>query len=304
MPASDYVYTYLHLWCGLKDGVGTFAVRNYLQARHKDQATRAQQAKGQLIAKIKRLPEYTAEKGHPELFMVGDETYLWSSISRVFDGKGAPNELQDVVWLASLAGMVNLGTLPAWADANLGVDCGGFVANYWGMGRPSETQPKPPYASGFTPREIWHAYAPLRRKAASQIQIDDAAIFFQDVKNDNPDIMAKHAADGKSWDRSSGSQAHHIAVVNAIVPAGGSKYFVQIAESSEGEATSGGNGVNVRYLASEQQSDDVIGPPPPPTAVELKVANNLVFYQSGNERVYFVGRPNGEPPYPQENQSL
>src|SRR6185295_600937 len=122
----------------------------------------------------------------PTVFSVQGDQYVTTSLWRVYHGKGAPNEIQDAIWLASLCGLVDEGTLAMYADNNLGIDCGGFVANYWGMGRPDPANPNPTGATGYKPRTIWGLYPGLRRKTAAEIRPDDAAVFFQDVKNDDP----------------------------------------------------------------------------------------------------------------------
>ncbi len=47
-----------------------------------------------------------------------------------FIGKGSPEECDFVLQLATLIGGIRPERLQAWADANLGLDCNGFVGNY------------------------------------------------------------------------------------------------------------------------------------------------------------------------------
>ena len=141
--------------------------------------------------------------------MRGDK-YPKTSLWRVYNGKGAPVEIQEVLWLALLAGQVNGNNIATYADTNLGIDCGGFVANYWGIGCPTPTNPKPDYATGIKP--------------------------------------AQQGADGKH-DSKTGSQAFHIGVVASVQPIAGTDLVdLDIAESSGARASSGGTGVNVRSL--------------------------------------------------------
>jgi hypothetical protein len=206
-------------------------------------------------------------------FEVDGEKYLVASVQRVFEGKGALNEIQDVLYLALLCDMVNESTLQPFADSNMGLDCNGFVANYWGIGRPTVEKPQPPYVDGIKPRLIWSIAPSLQRKIAGDIQVDDAAVFFEDVKYDDPNIMAQRK-DGK-YDPTTGSQAFHIGVVSyAQVIAGTDLVDLNIAESSGGSnPSSGGNGVRVRKLGQ----------------VKATVSKGLVWVPDGTNRIYFVG---------------
>jgi hypothetical protein len=247
-----------------------------------DQSRRAGIAYSQLLSNLPRLAGLGPGKPLPAVFQVQGDQYVTTSLWRVYNGKGAPNEIQDALWLASLCGLVNEGTLGAYADQNLGIDCGGFVANYWGIGRPSAGIPNPTGSTGYKPRTIWGMFPGLRRKSASEIQVDDAAVFFKDVKNDDPNIAAKQTPAG-AYDRSSGSQAFHIGLVSSVSLAPGTNQVnLEIAESSGAAASSGGNGVNVRSLGQ----------------VPATVAKGLVYCPDGANRIYFVGRQGAATPYP------
>jgi hypothetical protein len=277
MAASDYVNTYLELWCWVQDRFTVARVRNYLQSGLGSQATRASAAYWQLLRGVTKL----AGNRLPAVFEVQGEKFNTASIWRVFNGKGAPDEIQDAIWLASLCDLVTETTLATYCDLNLGIDSGGFVANYWGIGHPTFTDLNPNGATGFRPRTIWSMYPSLRRKSAEEIQAGDAAIFFRDVKSDDPDIAANTDHDG-NLDSTSGSQAFHIAVVSAIASSSSSDMLsLEISESSGAPAASGGNGVNVRSLGE----------------IAAKVSNHLVYCEEGANRIYFIGRPSVSPPY-------
>lgn len=281
MPADDYVDTYLQLWCWVNDTFKVASVRNYLQSGKPPQSARAAQAYSKLLAALPRVAGLPAGKPLPNVFEVQDDKYVTPSLWRVYNGKGAPNEIQDALWLASLCGLVDESNLSAYTDSNLGIDCGGFVANYWGIGRPSITSPNPTGATGFKPRYIWGMYPNLHRSAPDQIRVDDAAVFFQDVKADDPNIAAQQKPDG-SYDSNTGSQAFHIGLVSSVTRvAGTNKVTLEIAESSGALANSGGNGVNVRSLGQ----------------VTATVAKGLVWCPDGKSRIYFTGRPGGCAPY-------
>ena len=279
MAADDYVDKYLQLWCWVNDTFTVAGVRNYLQSGKGAQSTRAAHEYSQLISALPKLAGLPKGKPLPDVFEVQGDKYVRTSLWRVYNGKGAPNEIQDALWLASLCGLVDETNLRAYADNNLGVDCGGFVANYWGMGRPSVTNPNPNGATGYLPRTIWGLNPGLHRKNPSEIRVDDAAVFFKDVKSDDPSIAAKKNSDG-SYDTSSGSQAFHIGVVSSV-SAAGNQVDLEIAESSGARASSGGNGVNARALGK----------------VTATVAKGLVYCPDGANRIYFTGRQGTASPY-------
>ena len=245
------------------------------------QASRAATAYSQLLSALPKVAGVPGGRALPSVFEVKGDKYVSTSLWRAYNGKGAPDEVQNAIYLASVCGLVNESTLSTYADSYLGIDCGGFVANYWGIGRPDVTTPNPNGATGFKPRTIWGMYPKLQRKSAPEIQADDAAVFFEDVKGDDPNITAQKGSDGK-YDPSSGSQAFHIGVVSGVtVLAATNQIDLDIAESSGAPADSGGNGVNVRSLGK----------------VTATVAKGLVYCMSGKNRIYFTGRQGAVNPY-------
>jgi hypothetical protein len=277
--AGEYVSRYLRLqvWFD-KQSTTMIQVKNYLQSGLGTQSANAKIAYQKLLAGLPKL----LGKQPGNVFEVDGEKYLLTSLWRVYNGKGALSEIQDALYLAVLCGLVDGKGLQTHADANLGIDCGGFVANYWGMGCPSESDPNPTGATGFKPRTIWGMFPKLQRKDASEIEADDAAVFFKDVKNDDPNIAAQPNAAGGGYDRKTGSQAFHIGVVQSAQPiAGTDQVDLTIAESSGARATSGGTGVNVRALGQ----------------VKATVSKGLVWCPDGDNRIYFVGKDGAVSPY-------
>jgi hypothetical protein len=276
MNAADYVNVYLNLYVGL-EGNTSVRIRNYLQAGQGNQSANAQRASGQLTAALSK----KLGRSLPPEFEF--ETYRFSraSLERTFIGKGAPDELQDTLWLAAECEMFASGQAQLYADMNLGIDCGGFVANYWGIGHPGPGSYAPFGSTGIKPRTFWEMNRSLRRAHASQIEVNDAAIFFKDVKNDDVDIKAQMV--GGKYDSSTGSQAFHIGLVGAVSWRPGTDDInLTIVESSGGlNASSGGNGVRVR----------------PPIEVPTKVPKGYVFCADGSNRIYFVGPPRSPQPY-------
>jgi hypothetical protein len=180
-----------------------------------------------------------------------------------------------------LCGLVNDKTLTTYAENIPVIDGGGFVANYWGIGRPSETTPSPTGATGYKPRTIWGMFPSQQRRSAGEIQADDAAVFFQDVKSDDPNIAVQQNPGG-GYNTRSGSQAFHIGVVaKATAIAGTNLVDLDIAGSSGARASGGGTGVNDRSLGQ----------------VKATVAKGLVYCADGNNRIYFTGTPGAVAPY-------
>jgi len=267
MSPSEYVSTYLNLpvFLGGSQVVKT-SIRNYLQSGLGLQSVRADAAKSKLFSAL------TAKLGirgnYPPVFTFENTEIVTKSIMRVFMGKGAPGEIQAVLWLAARCELLDRGNISSYCDGNLGLDCGGFVANYWGIGRPTPGDDHPVGWSGLKPRYIWHTHRPFRRKDWSEIRVGDGVVCFRGVRKDNPDQALTR--------NSYGSEAFHIGLVSSIAPVTrDSTIRLRIAESSGAQRSDGGNGVNVRDAGE----------------VEVKVARSLVFYESADqmERSYFVG---------------
>lgn len=273
MTPSEYVDIYLNLGCYVGDAFVRARVRNYLQDGKAPQSPRAKEAFSALKSAVAPLAGVSAL---PAVFNVNGDRYAFSSLDRVFKGKGGPDEIQDVIWLASLAGLVDETNLALYVDTNLGVDCGGLVANYYGIGHPSPDKPNDPLATGIKPRTIWDSKT--RRRDAKSIAVGDAAVFMQDVKNENPDTKAVQKSDG-TYDTTTGSQAFHIGLVASKTMLPDGTMTLEIAESS-GQARSGGNGANVRSLGT----------------VRPLVSGGLVYCMDGANRIYFTAKPSDASP--------
>ena len=180
MTPSQYTECYAGMWTWIvdSDGEPTYRaapIRNYLQnnvdsSATRDQALRAIAAWGELQkAIVKRLG------GQPKAtFTIGEDTYFLLSLQRAFWGKGAPSEIQDALWLATSLGVVKAAGVTSYCLDCLGVDCGGFVANYWGFGKPSAQQLKPAGSEGMLPRQFWAEAGSRRRARPDQIRQGDA----------------------------------------------------------------------------------------------------------------------------------
>ena len=290
MNPSQYTQSYSDLWSWIVDADGEASysgtpIRNYLQnntksSGTKDQALRAAKAYGDLMSAITR-----RLGSAPDVrFKIGEDTFIRLSLQRVYWGKGAPNEIQDAIWLATLLGVVRSSDLPRYCRESLGIDCGGFVANFWGFGRPTLAELSPKGAAGMLPRDFWGEGKNQRRvrARASDIRPGDAIIFFKGKTfNNDPSTRASQKSDG-SYDHTSGTEAFHIGLVADKSATSSGVTSLQIAESSGASSIYSGTGVNVRTASVS----------------ETTTANNLVSCKlSETTRVYFVA-PDGNPsPY-------
>lgn len=254
------VYWVMPVW--LADGTVTnVTIKNYLQSGKGAQSARALAAKGVLTKAVKKLLGVSTL---PATFEVWGYP-IWSiSIDRVFMGKGAPDEIQDTLWLASACGILDGGTIGTYCDNNLGMDCGGFVACLWGIGKPQNGHAVVG-STGFLPRSFWNFDRSLRRTKVGDIKVGDAIIFFKHMKGDDTDLA--------STDPTKGGEAYHIGAVGSI-GIGSGQIELGTMESSGGAAVTGGNGVNYRVRSN----------------LPIKTANGLVYGDAGDTRVYFVGK--------------
>jgi hypothetical protein len=275
MQPASYADCYLNLYHYTRDDVAVrVGIRNYLQNGKGQQSVNALAMQGRLFSAINKHLGRTGTSV-PETFDIFQYVYLRNNLSRVFLGKGAPDEIQDCLWLMDRLGLVDNMTVNWYCDTCLGIDCGGFVANYWGFGRPEAGNTMPVGWAGMLPRDFWEGNAQNRRRHRSQVDTGDAAIFFSTVKNDNPSLAAAKKADG-SYDTSTGSKAYHIGLVDDLVPIGsdGTQVWLGITQSSGAVRSGGNNGVYASvgtYLVKE--------------------ANDLVYCvkEDGTDRIYFTG---------------
>jgi hypothetical protein len=247
---AEYARSYGQLFSWFWDGSDwqprSTPIVNYLQHNGIQQDLNARQAQQALRA---MLPGATGipNVNHLPTFNFNQYDYINHSIDRCFIGKACPWEIQETLQLLSEIGGVSDAGLVQYCNSSLGVDCGGFVANYWGEGCPHMVDVSPLGWAGFLPRTIWGA-RDRRRRSPSEVAIGDAAVFFKDLKDNNPDIAKQRDSTGHLI-QGTGSEAFHIAVVNNCGYAGSNFTSLQVAESA-GERGSlyGGNGVNVKDL--------------------------------------------------------
>lgn len=288
---ADYARTYASLFTWFWDGENWLAKRapiiNYLQHNDSQQDRRAAGALRDLRA---LLPGATGIKNVNQLktFNFNEYDYINNSITRCFIGKACPWEIQETLQLVSEIEAIDEAGLIDYCRSSLGVDCGGFVANYWGEACPHMVDTAPVGWNGILPRgfwsntQIWPDIMSRRRQKASTVSVGDAAIFFKDVKDNNPDIAKQRDSNGKLI-QGTGSEAFHIGLVNGVGYSGDDFTALGIAESAGSPSIYGGTGVNVRDA----------------NVVDSGLSGKWVYCQTGaNERVYFVAPPAGWGPEP------
>jgi hypothetical protein len=266
----QYVETYLRLYVKLGETVAPVSVRNYLKSGTGHQSQRALAARAKLIAGLLKLLK---PKGGilPHVFEVQGKTCVRESLYRVYIGKGAPDEIQTALWLASLCNLVSVSTKDSYTDQNLGLDCGGFVANYLGEGRPSPTELKPYGSTGILPRNIWVKNKSMHRDHPSRIQTGDVAVFFRNFKGD--DLACR------------GCEAFHIGLVSRCHWSESDNTIdLEIADSRGSPSQFGGDGVNIRSLDHAKSN----------------VSNKLAYCVAGNNRIYFTDAPTRAPYMPEK----
>lgn len=293
MP-DKYADAYAGLWSWmLVDGEWSFTrtpILSYLQNGQGAVSKSAKASHQTLLSRLVAKSGDSAIAGRKTFKFNGDD-YINLSITRTFIGKACPWEIQETMQLASQLGLVKPDKSYAFCVGNLGVDCGGFVANYWGIGVPHMVETNPFGAWGISPRSFWSDsktwpdVMKRRRASAGSVQPGDAAIFFKDIKNDNPDLAKQRDSKGNLI-AGTGSEAFHIGVVNQVGAGGGGFSKLEVADSSGMRTIYGGDGVNVRNVGLQGGGVS---------------CGKWVYAQvNENERVYFVAPPAGwgpEMPY-------
>lgn len=280
--ARVYAQMFTWFWDG-SDWVPRRApIVNYLQHNGSKQdrnAAGAEKALRALLVAATKNPGVNTVK----TFNYNDYDYINNSISRCFIGKACPWEIQETLQLASEVGAIAESNLLEYCRSSLGVDCGGFVANYWGEACPHMVDVAPIGWNGILPRgfwsntQLWPDVMSRRRQKVSDVKVGDAAIFFKDVKDNNPDVAKQRDSTGKLIE-GTGSEAFHIGLVSGVGYAGGQFTSLEIAESSGSPSIYGGSGVNVRAA----------------NVASTGTSGQWVYCPSGtNERIYFVGPPAG-----------
>lgn len=214
---SDYMRQYHNIQVNAYSPKGTPMLETVHITRYQ---TRGYLERDRLIACIKKL---LGIRGTPSLhsnyewfaFAPGDpikttEPFYFQSIRRAFGFKGSPREIHDVLKLACRMGRIGTGkdilgmpcaanSMAMYARENFGLDCNGFVGNYFGLS-PEVDQSNWADITAATEKKVirntgdghyWNGwgvaavktldYIPLTpRKSASEVRTGDVIVVLKD----------------------------------------------------------------------------------------------------------------------------
>jgi len=260
MTPSQYADCYLKRNTVLdNDQIVTIRIDKYLQnngsTRNKNGLAAKDAIIGAMVAETK-----TSWAAHT--FNIGGWLVGKVDVACVFMGKGSPSEVANAIWLASRYGLILIDpkrknhsgvrtrTLTEFCDDCVGLDCNGFVNNYFSFSRDKSIDT-------YDVR-----YPQARRQSAEEVKADDVLVFIEE-----DDTAAKDLKAG----RPGGTSYKHIAVIDAVAPAGKDQLLLTLVQSSGGEV-----GLHV--------------------STDVKKFSNYgkgVFFASGSRHAYVVPPPAG-----------
>jgi hypothetical protein len=165
----DYANSaYLNLKATLNDGtVVTLKIDRYLNnGLQLQRNTDAGKAKDALLSGI--AGELKVAYPGPLTFTIDGQWYDRLKLQRVFSGKGAPEDIRNVVRLASRFKLTDATTVGKYCTKNIGMDCNGFAGNFWGI----------------NPDTWIGSYNVDRRKEVADVTAGDAMIFYPKAGGD------------------------------------------------------------------------------------------------------------------------
>jgi hypothetical protein len=214
MSPSDYVDEYIGMNVGLDDeSQWPVCVDQYLSNTGNQKVINAGRVRDVLINAMAR---ETGTSHISSTFAIDGETVSRMGMMRSSWGKGSPDEVGDFLWIASRYGLIHLReprpnhtgihalTLQHFADTYLGMDCNGFLVNYYNT----------------RAREWIGSYdnAHLRRKSIDEIQPRDAMIYL--VPGRTVHRQRKDRATGEMRTVDVSEPYVHVAVVNDVLSRG------------------------------------------------------------------------------------
>ena len=130
----DYASSvYLNLQATLDDGTPvTLKIDRYLNNHYKlKRNLNADTAKDALLNGI--AGELKVHYPGPLIFTIDGVRYDRLKLQRVFTCKGSPEDIRNVVRLASRFKPTDANGATEYCAANIGLDCNGFAGNFWGI---------------------------------------------------------------------------------------------------------------------------------------------------------------------------
>jgi hypothetical protein len=210
MTPWDYAERYLPIMVPSPDGDIPVSVRRY----HIGAPTAAKDltytgVQDHINAQRKKTPGYRLTlQVNDNPISIGAWTDVRESLLQPFWGKGSPEDCQIVLQVALNVLGIKPDRLQAWADANLGLDCNGFVGNYlWHdvMGNPWNAYPgEGPPGPNATIDQIFQWVAGGTEK--------DAIADVSEITLNDKYVIARVAANGHVVAGGPNSVAGHIAI--------------------------------------------------------------------------------------------
>jgi hypothetical protein len=224
MTPSQYAARYLTLPTMLDNGqVATVRVDKYLQNNGSKRNKTGLAAKDAIIG---AMVAETKTSWGATTFTIDGWPVNKVGVVCVFMGKGSPYEISDALWLASRYGLIRIDperknpsgvatrTLAGFCDDCVGLDCNGFVNNFFSFSRDKSIDT---YDVN---------YPKARRQSVDDVKADDVLVFVEEDA-----AAAKNPKAGKPAGRS----YPHIALIDAVVPAGKDQLTLTLVQSSGGE---------------------------------------------------------------------
>lgn len=231
MLPSVYAENYLHLTADLHGQVAEVAIDKYLNAGIKGQhdavphpndyrANRAIAEKDRLLGAIKNDLHI---RGHvPQMFEVDSFSFKLMDVVMPFFGKGSPSNIRDVLYLAAKYNHLAPGTAQQYCNQYLGLDCNGFVGNFWGI----------------NPSTAIAGYDNHRRHEFDDVASGDALIFYHAGTTGSP----YHIAAVDSVQSLDGADARHATLNFTVTQSAGLELGVhtsstqwRLSKSARGE---------------------------------------------------------------------
>lgn len=300
LSPSDYMREYHRLVVAAHDPTGMPRGETVHVTRYQ---TRAPVERDRLVHAVKKVLKL---KSTPNLhtttdwfaFAPGDpirtgEPFYWQSVRRAFGFKGSPAEMRAVLQLACRLGRVGTGkdvagqpaavpTMAGYAREFFGLDCNGFVGNYWGLS-PEVDQANWASISAGTEAKVhrkvdalgyWNGWGRAALLTLDYIPLAPR----RDAKEARTGDVIVVLKDGSYWS--------HIAVVDHVTWADGSEVNWRVVEYGEGTAEGSFDTARDNHIKSFKSVKLVQGP-------DKKLG---VGYADGNKFKYLFAAPDS--PFP------
>jgi hypothetical protein len=224
MTPSQYAARYLALPTELDNGqVATARIDKYLQNNGSLRNRNGLAAKDAIIG---AMVAETKTSWAAQSFTIDGWAMNKVAVACVFMGKGSPSEISDALWLASRYGLIRIDpprknhsgvstrTLTGFCDDCVGLDCNGFVNNFFSFSRDKSIDT---YDVN---------YPKARRQGLDDVKANDVFVLIEES-----DAAAKNLKAGQP----AGTSYKHIILIDSVAPAGKDKLQLTLVQSSGGD---------------------------------------------------------------------